>query len=112
VVWNWNLEFSAHASGLRVLAFQNRFFPTPSINKIEMKPIEDADIESSWAEHFPKRLGNGHSKTVCAYICLILSHKAQHDTAGDWSKKLRLVLRRFGVPENQFHRVKSEFNFA
>jgi hypothetical protein len=71
-----------------------------------MKPIEDADIESSWAEHFPKRLGNGHSKTVCAYICLILSHKAQHDTAGDWSKKLRLVLRRFGVPENQFHRVK------
>ena len=77
-----------------------------------MKPIEDADIESSWAEHFPKRLVNGHSKTVCAYICLILSHKAQHETAKDWSKKLRLVLRKFGVPENQFHRVKSECNFT
>ena len=36
-----------------------------------------------------------------------LSHKAQHETAGGWSKKLRLVLRKFGVPENQFHRVKS-----
>ena len=44
-----------------------------------MKPIEDADIESSWTEHFPKRLDNGYSKTVCAYICLILSHKAQHE---------------------------------
>ena len=77
-----------------------------------MDPIEDADIESSWAEHFPKRLDNGHSKTVCARICLILSHKAQHETAKKrWSKKLRLVLRKFGVPENQFHRVKSEFNF-
>jgi hypothetical protein len=82
-----------------------------STNKIEMKPIEDADIERSWAEHFPKRLVNGHSKTVCAYICLILSHKAQHETAEDWSKKLRMVLRKFGVPENQFHRVKSKCNF-
>jgi hypothetical protein len=72
-----------------------------------MQPIEDADIESSRTEHFPRRLDNGHSKTVCAYICLILSHKAQHETAGGWSKKLRLVLRKFGVPENQFHRVKS-----
>ena len=73
-----------------------------------MKPIEDADIESSWAEHFPKRLVNAHSKTVCAYICLVLSHKAQHETAERWSKKLRLVLRKFGVPEKQFHRVKGE----
>jgi hypothetical protein len=77
-----------------------------------MEPIEDADIERSWAEHFPKRLYNGHSKTVCAYICLIVSHKAQQETAGGWSKKLRLVLLKFGVPENQFHRVKSECNFT
>jgi len=49
-----------------------------------MNPIEEADIKSSWAQHFPKRLVNGHSKTVCAYICLILSHKAQHETAGGW----------------------------
>jgi len=73
-----------------------------------MKPIEDADIESSWAEHFPKRLVNAHSKTVCAHICLILSHKAQHETGKHWSKKLRMVLRKFGVPENEFHRVKVE----
>jgi len=77
-----------------------------------MNPIEDADIESSWAKHFPKRLDNGYSKTVCARICLILSHKAQHETARGWRKKLRLVLRKFGVPENQFHRVKHEFNFT
>ena len=32
--------------------------------------------------------------------------------AGGWSKKLRLVLRKFGVPENQFHRVKSECVFT
>jgi len=78
-----------------------------------MKPIEEADIESSWAEHFPKRLVDAHSKTVCARICLILSHKAQHETiAGGWSKKLHFVLRKFGVPKNQFHRVKREFNFT
>jgi len=77
-----------------------------------MEPIEDTDIESNWAEHFSKRLVNAHSKTVCAHICLILSHKAQHETAGGWSKKLRLVLRKFGVPENQFHRVKGEFHFT
>jgi hypothetical protein len=76
-----------------------------------MDSIEDAEIESSWTEHFPRRLDNGHSKSVCAYICLILSHKAQQETGG-WSKKLRLVLRKFGVPENQFHRVKSECNFT
>ena len=29
-------------------------FSQPSTTRIEMKPIEDADIESSWAEHFPK----------------------------------------------------------
>ena len=29
MIWNWNLKFSPYASGLRVLAFQNRFFPTP-----------------------------------------------------------------------------------
>jgi hypothetical protein len=50
------------------------------ITRIEMKPIEDADIESNWAEHLPKRGANGHSKTVCACICLIVSHKAQHET--------------------------------
>jgi hypothetical protein len=77
-----------------------------------MQPMEDAHIESSWAEHFPKRLVDAYSKTVCAHICLILSHKAQHETAERWSKKLRLVLRRFGVPENQFHRVKSECDFT
>ena len=77
-----------------------------------MDPIEDTNIASNWAEHFPRRLVNGHSKTVCAHICLILSHKAQHETAGRWSKKLRLVLRKYGVPENQFHRVKGEFNFT
>ena len=27
-------------------------------------------------------------------------------------RQLRLVLRKFGVPENQFHRVKSECNFT
>ena len=80
--------------------------------QIEMKPIEDADIESSWAEHFPKRLVNAHSKTVCAYICLILNHKAQHESGRGWSKKLRLVLRKFGVPVNEFHRVEREFNFT
>ena len=78
----------------------------------EMKPIEDADIERSWAEHFSKRLVNGHSKTICAYICLIVSHKAQHETAGGWSKKLRLVLRKFGVPEKEFHRFESECVFT
>jgi type IV pilus biogenesis protein CpaD/CtpE len=72
----------------------------------EMKPIDDADIETNWAEHFPKRLVNGHSKTICTYICLIVSHKAQHETAERWSKKLRLVLRKFGVPEKEFHRLK------
>ena len=77
-----------------------------------MKPIEDAEIESSWTEHFPRRLDNGHSKSVCAYICLILSHKAQHESGKHWSKKLRMVLRKFGVPENEFHRVKGEFNFT
>ncbi len=45
-----------------------------------MQPMEDADIESRWAEHFPKRLVNGHSKTICTYICLIVSHKAQHES--------------------------------
>ena len=78
---------------------------------LEMELIEDADIGNSWAEHFPKRLVNGHSKTVCAHICLILSYKAQHESAGGWSKKLHFVLRKFGVPKNQFHRVKSECNF-
>ena len=29
MIWNWNLKFSPYASGLRVLAFQNRIFPTP-----------------------------------------------------------------------------------
>jgi hypothetical protein len=87
-------------------------FSHPSTNKNEMEPIKDADIESIWAEHFPKRLVNGHSKTVCAYICLILSHKAQHETAERWGKKLRFVLRKFGVPEKQFHRVKSECVFT
>ena len=55
-----------------------------------MKPIEDADIESSWTEHFPKRLVNGHSKTVCAYICLILSHKAQHEPAGRLEQEIAI----------------------
>ena len=77
-----------------------------------MKPIEEVDIESNWAEHFPKRLVNAHSKTVCAHICLILSHKAQHETGKHWSKKLRMVLRKFGVLEKEFHRVKGEFNFT
>ena len=77
-----------------------------------MEPIEDADIESNWTEHFPKRLVNGYSKTVCAYIWLILSHKAQHEPAGGWGKKLRLSYESFGVTENQFHRVKSECNFT
>ena len=78
-----------------------------------MELMEDTHIGSSWAEHFPKRLVNGHSKTVCAHICLILSHKAQHEkTAGGWSNKLHFVLRKFGVPKNQFHRVKREFNFT
>ena len=76
-----------------------------------MNPIEDADIKSIWAEHFPKRLVNGRSKTVCTRICLVLSYKAQHETGG-WRKKLRMVLRKFGVPENQFHRVKSECDFT
>ena len=77
-----------------------------------MNPIEDADIKSIWAEHFPKRLVDGRSKIVCARICLVLSHKAQHETAERWSKKLRLVLRKFGVPQKEFHRVKSECNFT
>ena len=77
-----------------------------------MKPIEDADIERSWAEHFPKRLVNARSKIVCTYIRLILSHKAQHETAEGWSKKLGLVLRKFRVPEKEFHRVKSQCNFT
>ena len=80
-------------------------------NENRNDPIEDADIKSIWAEHFPKRLVDGRSKTVCARICLVLSHKAQHET-GDWRKKLRMVLRKFGVPENQFHRVKSECDFT
>jgi hypothetical protein len=42
---------------------------------------------------------------------LILSHKAQHETGKDWRKKLRMILRKFGVSENEFHRVKHEFNF-
>ena len=29
--------------------------------------------------------------------------QSQHETAERWSKKLRLVLRKFGVPEKQFH---------
>lgn len=41
-----------------------------------MKRIDDVDIETNWAEHFPKRLVNGHSKTICTYICLIVSHKS------------------------------------
>ena len=65
-----------------------------------MNPIEETDIERSWAEHFPKRLVNGHSKTVCAYICLIVSHKAQHETANvgakncDWSYESLVCQRR------------------
>jgi len=77
-----------------------------------MKRIDDVDIETNWAEHFPKRLVNGHSKTICTYICLIVSHKAQHETAERWSKKLRLVLRKFGVPEKEFHRFESECIFT
>ena len=108
MIWNWNLKSAAARS-----RFLQPLLPKhPSTNKIEMKPIENADIERSWAEHFPKRLDNGHPKTVCAYISLILSHKAQHETAERWSKKLRLVLRKFGVPEKEFHRVKSECNFT
>jgi hypothetical protein len=71
-----------------------------------MKPIEDADIESSWAEHFPKRLDNGHSKTVCAYICLILSHKAQHEPAGGWSKKLRSSYESLACQRTNFIELK------
>ena len=113
MIWNWNLKFSPYASGLRVLASYNRFFPnTRRPNNIEMKPIHDTDIETNWAGHFSKRLVNAHSKTICAYICLILSHKAQDETAEGWSKKLRLALRKYGVPEDQFHRVKGEFAFT
>jgi len=52
-----------------------------------MNPIEEADV-SSWAQHLPKWFVNGHSKTVCAYICFNPEHKA-HETAERWSKKLR-----------------------
>jgi hypothetical protein len=57
-------------------------FQTPVDQQDRNEAIEEVDIERSWAEHFPKRLVNGYSKTICAYICLILSHKAQHETAG------------------------------
>src|SRR5258705_8471896 len=92
VIWKWNLKCAPTPAGARSRFLQPLLPKHPSTNKIEMKPIEDADIERNWAEHFPKRLDNGHSKTVCAYICLIRpTDKAQHETAERWSKKLRLV---------------------
>ena len=77
-----------------------------------MNPIEDADIESIWAEHFPKRLDQWPLQDCLRLYLFGPEPQSSTRNAGGWSKKLRMVLRKFGVPENQFHRVKSECNFT
>ena len=113
VVWNWDLKFSPYDSRLRARFLTTASSQTPVDQQSKMEPIKDADIESSWAEHFPRRLVNRYSKTVLRLYLFDpepQSSTRNYSTARGWSKKLRFVLRKFGVPKN--HRVKSECNFT
>ena len=71
-----------------------------------MHPLQDRDIGTVWAEHFPKCHTSEASRALCLTIFNIVQNKAQisHRLAGS-ADKLNYVLGTLGIPRNQFQEM-------
>jgi hypothetical protein len=71
-----------------------------------MHSLQDRDIGTVWAEHFPKYHTSEASRALCLTIFNIVQNKAQisRRLAGS-ADKLNYVLRTLGIPQNQFQEM-------
>jgi hypothetical protein len=71
-----------------------------------MNSLQDRDIGTVWAEHFPKCRISSASRALCLTIFDIVQNKAQISLplAGS-AHKLIYVLRTVGIPEKQFNEM-------
>jgi len=73
--------------------------------------IEDKDIGTLWAEHYPKRMDDVKSKTVCLAVCLIVEQKAARNASADAEDLFDYIHRSLvalGIPKDQFYNVEKE----
>ena len=74
-----------------------------------MEKIEDSDIGTLWAEHYPKRKQSVASETLCLTLMHIVNDRARSIMPyADWSDKLHHALQRFQVPKDQFIEFENE----
>jgi hypothetical protein len=73
-----------------------------------MNSLQDRNIGTVWAEHFPKYHTSEASRALCLTIFNIAQNKAQITLrlAGS-ADKLNYVLETLGIPQNQFQEMKS-----
>ena len=71
-----------------------------------MNSLQDRDIGTVWAEHFPKCHTSEASRALCLTIFNIVQNKAQISPrlAGS-ADKLNYVLGTLGIPQNQFQEM-------
>ena len=71
-----------------------------------MHSLQDRDIGTVWAEHFPKCHTSEASRALCLTIFNIVQNKAQISLrlAGS-ADKLNYVLGTLGIPQNQFQEM-------
>jgi len=71
--------------------------------------IEDQDIGPLWAEHYPKRIDDVCSKTLCLALCLIIERKAARNFGdGELIDGIHHMLAAFGISKEQFYELERE----
>ena len=71
-----------------------------------MDYIEDEDIGRFWTDHFPKWSDNVLSKTLCLTLFYVIADRAHAIYPyGDWSDKLQLALKFYGLSKDEYDEV-------
>jgi len=74
-----------------------------------MEPIKEADIARLWTEHFRKRQYDAEAGGYCLRLALLIIEKTHSESAkGECSDKTQHMLKRLGVPKEQFYQVLAD----
>jgi hypothetical protein len=72
--------------------------------------LSDEVIRELWAQHFPKRLDDVISKTLCLAFCLIVERRAADNVIADENLLVQVhrTLNSLGIPRDEFYPVEKE----
>lgn len=72
--------------------------------------LSNEDIRRLWAKHFPKRLEDPKSKTLCLAFYLVVEERAARNTTDDEDLLVEVheALNYLGIPRDEFYQVERE----